>query len=71
MAGGYHFKKGDFQKVEPMKDKNGYSDVSDALQYLMLGAGEGSVMTGRDRPMNKPSAPVQTYKGRRSLRRVS
>lgn len=71
MAGGYHFKKGDFQKVEPMKDKNGYSDVADALQYLMLGAGEGAVMTGRDRPSNRPSSAVQVYKGRRSLRRVS
>lgn len=71
MAGGYHFKKGDFQKVEPMKDKQGYSDVSDALQYLMLGAGEGAVMTGRDRPSNRPPAPVKAYQGRRSLRRVS
>ena len=34
-------------------------------------AGEGAVMTGRDRPSNRPSAPVQVYKGRRSLRRVS
>ncbi len=69
MAGGYHFKKGDFQKVEPVKDR--YSDIADALQYLLLGAGEESVMTGRDRPANRPAAPVKAYQGRRSLRRVS
>jgi hypothetical protein len=71
MAGGYHFKKGDFQKIEPMKDANGYSDVSDALQYLMVGAGEGGAMSGRARPSTTPAAPVQWHKGRRSLRRVS
>ncbi|TCR64685.1 hypothetical protein [Bosea sp. BK604] len=70
MAGGYHFKKGDFQKVEPNKDANGYSDVADALQYLMLGGGEGGAMTGRSRPGATSTAPVQVYKGRRSLRRV-
>jgi hypothetical protein len=69
MAGGYHFKKGDFQKVEPMKDR--YSDIADALQYMMLGAGEGSVMTGRDRPGHTKESSVQWHKGRRSLRRVS
>lgn len=71
MAGGYHFKKGDFQRIVPMKDANGYSDVSDALQYLMVGAGEGSTMTGRSRPADRAPAPVQLHRGRRSLRRVS
>lgn len=71
MAGGYHFKKGDFQKVEPVKDAQGYSDVSDALQYLMLGGGEGGTMSGRSRPADKPPEPVQLHRGRRSLRRVS
>lgn len=72
MAGGYRFKKGDIQRVEPYKDPQGYSDKADALQYLMLGAGEGSVMTGRDRPSaSRSSAPVKAFHGRRSLRRVS
>lgn len=71
MAGGYHFKKGDFQRVEPHKDANGYSDVADALQYMLLGAGEGGAMTGRSRPEVGQSKPVQVYRGRRSLRRVS
>lgn len=68
MAGGYRFKKGDNQRVEPVKDR--YSDVADALQYMMLGAGEGSAMTGRDRPQQKPSVPITLYQKRRSLRRV-
>lgn len=71
MAGGYHFKKGDFQKVEPHKDPQGYSDVSDALQYLLIGGGEASVMTGRSRPDHHQNSSVQWHKGRRSLRRVS
>ncbi|MBN9438246.1 hypothetical protein [Bosea sp. (in: a-proteobacteria)] len=70
MAGGYHFKKGDFQKVEPHKDPQGYSDVSDALQYLLIGGGEASVMTGRSRPDHQQQSSVRWHNGRRSLRRV-
>jgi hypothetical protein len=71
MAGGYHFKKGDFQKVEPHKDPQGYSDVADALQYLLIGGGEASVMVGRSRPDYQQGSSVQWHKGRKSLRRVS
>lgn len=68
MAGGYHFKKGDNQKVEPAKNR--YSHPCDALQYLILGAGEGRVMVGRERPSHAQVRPVQTRPGRRSLRRI-
>lgn len=68
MAGGYHFKQGDAQRVEPVKDR--YSNPCDALQYLVIGAGEGSAMTGRNRPLDSASPQVKAYKGRRSLRRV-
>lgn len=68
MAGGYSYKKNDPVKVEPSKNK--YSHVADALQYLVLGAGEGHLMTGRNRPLGD-AKPVKTFQGRRSLRRVS
>lgn len=69
MAGGYHYKKGDAQRVEPVKDR--YSNPCDALQYMFIGAGEGGVMAGRERrESGQHIAPVQAYKGRRSLRRV-
>lgn len=68
MAGGYHFKKGDTVKAEPAKNR--YSHPCDGLQYLILGAGEGRVMTGRERPSNTQAAPVQTRQSRRSLRRI-
>jgi hypothetical protein len=68
MAGGYHFKKGDAVKAEPAKNR--YSHPCDGLQYLILGAGEGRVMIGRERPASTQSAPVQTRTGRRSLRRI-
>jgi hypothetical protein len=67
MAGGYHYRKSDAQRVEPMKDH--YSDVADALQYLMIGAGEGRVMTGRDRPHSRSSGPVSLHKRRYSIKR--
>lgn len=45
--GGYHFariKGTSRHKPEPEKDR--YSDIADALQYMMLGAGEGRVAIG-------------------------
>jgi len=70
MAGGYRFKKGDDQRTVPVKDR--YSDIADALQYLLLGAGEGRAMVGRPRPGEAGSnQPVKWYRGARSLRRVS
>jgi hypothetical protein len=69
MAGGYHFKKGDMLKVAPVKDR--YSDIADALQYMILGAGEGRVMTGRGRPHDRAhqGPSVAAFRGRYSIRR--
>lgn len=68
MAGGYRWKKataeGEIAR-EPVKD--GYSDVADALQYLLLGAGEGRAMTGR--PAGSRPKPVPTRPKGRSKRR--
>lgn len=69
MGGGYCWKKGDNQRVEPEKG-NGYSDLPDAQGYGMLGGGEASVMSGRARPGLERGEPVRAFVGRRSLRRV-
>jgi hypothetical protein len=69
MGGGYSFRKGDPLREEPAKNR--YSHIADALQYMVLGAGEGRVMTGRERPTQAPREPLSLYQRRRSLRRVS
>jgi len=57
--GGYYYRRiqvsGDRYDDKPMKNR--YSHVHDALQYLMLGAGEGrSLMAGKQ----APSRVIQT-----------
>lgn len=51
MGGGYHYRKEADQNGEfkPEKKKGRYSDVCDALQYMVLGAGEGDALVGRRR----------------------
>jgi hypothetical protein len=68
MAGGYHYAriKGTAKHAEkPEKDK--YADIADALQYLVLGGGEGRAMTSGGSGM-RPK-PVQAFKGGGSRRR--
>jgi hypothetical protein len=67
MSGGYHFRRlrvsGERYAEKP--EKNQYADVVEAGEYMMLGGGEGRLITlGEIR-----AAPVQAWKGRRSLRR--
>lgn len=50
MGGGYHYAERQADPSNPKPEKNRYSDISDALQYMVLGAGEGRVMSGRARP---------------------
>ncbi|QHW26648.1 hypothetical protein GYN07_20935 [Rhizobium leguminosarum bv. viciae 248] len=67
-AGGYHFKriKGTSRHEDkPFKDR--YSDIADATQYMLLGAGEGRVVTGQQRSGSK--APVSTKPQKKSRRR--
>lgn len=67
-AGGYHFArlKGTANHKEtPEKDR--YSDIADALQYMMLGAGEGRAAVGRDH--RGGSKPVNTKPAHKSRRR--
>ncbi len=59
MSGKYCFSKANGQ-TEPKKDK--YSDLADALQYMILGAGEGKAMIGKD-PANAPKPYVPSQAG--------
>ena len=67
MAGRYHVKRAGMGDPEPVKDK--YSDIADALQYAVLGMGEGRKMIGLE-PVARSSRINVAPKGR-SLRRVS
>ena len=42
-------------------DKNLYSHVADADQYLMLGAGEGRALVRREVPPNRPTVALHDY----------
>ncbi len=67
-AGGYHFArlKGTANhKDTPEKDR--YSDIADALQYMMLGAGEGRAAIGREH--RGSGAPVSTNMRPKTRRR--
>jgi hypothetical protein len=66
MAGRYHLTREETGELKPKKDR--YSNPADALQYGVLGLGEGRRMTGRS---PNGSQPVRVYHGRRSMRRVS
>ena len=66
MSGGYHFGDNPDQNGEfkPDKKKGRYSDVCDALQYMMLGAGEGAALTGRARGLDqKPRVVISGTRG--------
>lgn len=67
MAGRYCNERDEQGELKPKKDR--YSNVADALQYLVLGLGEGRIMTGR-RPIGEIHR-AQVYKGRHSMRRVA
>ena len=60
MGGGYHYKRlqvsGD-ERFHDKPNKNQYSHVCEAGQYLMLGAGEGRALVRHHRP--EASKPIQ------------
>jgi hypothetical protein len=64
LAGGYKYRRvqisGD-EKYHDKPDKNRYSHVAEALQYLMIGAGES-------RELIKPSVDVGKFKVNRTIR---
>jgi hypothetical protein len=69
MAGGYRYPKERPSPVEerkPVKDR--FSDIADALQYLVLGEGGGREMVGRSAAQT--ARPVSTRPQGHSLRRI-
>lgn len=67
MAGRYHNEKDETGELKPSKDR--YSNPADALQYLALGMGEGSRMTGRSAIASIKPARMKAHGGAR--RRVA
>lgn len=67
MAGRYHLTREETGELIPKKDR--YSNPADALQYGILGLGEGRTMLGLS-PSHQ-AKPMQVYHGRKSMRRVS
>lgn len=67
MQGRYHLIREEDGELRPKKDR--YSNPADALQYLVIGMGEGDAMVGRSRA-GVGSQPVRVHHGRRSMRRV-
>jgi hypothetical protein len=66
MAGKYCWKKGDEGRAEP--EKNRYSHVADAGQYLILGGGEGREMIGLTR-QGAGQVQARVVSARRGARR--
>ena len=70
--GGYHYKRMQVSgqaRYDDKPDKNKFSHVSDAEQYMMLGAGEGRKLTVGDNPMKPVVAPREFNVWDRSKRR--
>jgi hypothetical protein len=67
MAGRYHLVREENGEMKPKKDR--YSNLCDALQYGLLGLGEGRRMIGLT-PTSQLRG-MRVYKGRQTMRRVS
>jgi hypothetical protein len=66
--GGYCFRRiqvGGDERYRDAPDKNEYSHVAEADQYLMLGAGEDRTIMRRDASIVRANAPTQ-YPGARN-----
>lgn len=64
MAGGYQFKRlqvtGE-ERYRDVPDKNSYSHVAEAAQYLLVGAGEARTLVKRDRPVRRQATAISDY----------
>jgi hypothetical protein len=64
MAGGYNYKRlqvSGEEKFRDVPDKNMYSHVCEAAQYMLLGAGEARTLIRRDRPANRRATAITDY----------
>ena len=64
MAGGYNYKRlqvtGE-ERYRDVPDKNMYSHVCEAGQYLMVGGGEAKLLVKRDRPIARQAMSITEY----------
>ena len=67
MSGRYHLEREEKGALTPSKDK--YSNLCDALQYLVLGLGDGRRMIGLD-PIGLVM-PAKIGRMRRTMRRIT
>lgn len=64
MAGGYNYKRLQVtgaEKYRDVPDKNMYSHVCEAGQYMMVGAGEAKTLVRRDRPVGRQTVARSDY----------
>lgn len=64
MAGGYQFKRVQVtgeERYRDVPDKNSYSHVAEAAQYLLVGAGEARTLVKRDRPFRRQATAISDY----------
>jgi hypothetical protein len=63
-AGGYNYRRvqvaGD-ERFRDEPDKNIYSHISDADQYMMIGGGEGKVITRQEPRKDRPAFAISDY----------
>ncbi|WP_367126129.1 phage terminase large subunit [Ralstonia sp. CP] len=63
-AGGYNYRRvqlGGDARFRDVPDKNMFSHVCDADQYLMIGAGEGKAIVRREPVANRPAFAISDY----------
>ena len=72
--GGYQYRRLQVsgERFDDKPDKNMYSHIHDALQYLMLGAGEGRSIIGNNKPLRSFNAKPEfdVFRRRPKQRRV-
>lgn len=64
MAGGYQFKRVQVtgeERYRDVPDKNQYSHVAEAAQYLLVGAGEARTLIKRERPAMRQATAISDY----------
>jgi len=64
MAGGYNYRRVQVtgeERFRDVPDKNSYSHVAEAIQYLLVGAGEAKTLVRRDRPVARQARALSDY----------
>ncbi len=63
-AGGYNYKRIQIsgqERFRDVPDKNMFSHVCDADQYIMIGAGEGKALVKREQSAGRPTVAISDY----------